>query len=72
MSVEQWIQENFQHDFDNRKLKDVVSQKCIEISNEIRDRYDLLFASTLVAKLNEQNLLKDGVFEALMSSEHKK
>ncbi len=39
--------------------------------NDLRKRYDLLFASQVITKLNENNMLKEGVFEALMAESGK-
>ena len=69
--VNSWIEKTFKDKFDSgSELKGIVTKKCDEISKEIKERYDLFFASSLVSKLNEQGLLKDGVFKALMSKEN--
>ncbi|MDM1494966.1 hypothetical protein HX089_05330 [Myroides odoratimimus] len=43
-------------------------EKCTEqISKELKERYDLLFASQIVAKLNEQGMLKEDVAKILLN-----
>ena len=39
--------------------------------DDLRKRYDLLFASQVITKLNENKMLKEGVFEALMAESGK-
>lgn len=43
-----------------------VSNAADKIGNELKDRYDLLFASQLVAKMNEVGLLKTDVANLLL------
>ncbi|KZE77515.1 hypothetical protein AV926_14170 [Myroides marinus] len=38
-----------------------------QISKELKERYDLLFASQIVAKLNEQGMLKEDVAKILLN-----
>ena len=52
-----------------RKMRDHIDDRAREMANEFRDRYDLLFASSLVAKMNDRGLLKEGVFKAIMSEQ---
>ena len=41
-----------------------------KFSKEMKDRYDTLFASQIVLKMNEQGLLKDGVVDALLKKDN--
>lgn len=43
-----------------------ISKAADKIGNELKDRYDLLFASQLVAKMNEVGLLKTDVANLLL------
>jgi hypothetical protein len=43
-----------------------VSDAAQEISNELKDRYDMLFASQIVSNLNKAGMLKDDVGKLLL------
>lgn len=45
-----------------------IEKLAKSFAEDMKKRYDLLFASQLVSKLNDQGLLKEGVFESLMQS----
>ena len=49
--------------------KDLIEKLAKNYSTEMKNRYDMMFASQLVIKLNEQGMLKEGVFESLMKKE---
>lgn len=68
VTVDEWIRLQFEHTGNYNRLPDIVKKKAEETIKEIKNRYDLLFASQMITKLNEQNLLKDGVFKALMET----
>lgn len=60
----------------NRKLyeKQINFEKMIEqsaekIGSEIKDRYDLLFASQIVSNLNKQGMLKDDIAKILLEND---
>lgn len=53
-----------------RKFESEVKQNSTDIAKELKDRYDLLFASQLVAKLNENGMLKDNVAKLLLSQDN--
>jgi len=53
--------------FEN-KFNIELKQSSDAISKEIRERYDLLFASQIVTKLNEQGLLREDVAKILLGS----
>lgn len=50
------------------KLVEAYAKSFVD---DLRKRYDLLFASQVITKLNENNMLKEGVFEALMAESGK-
>lgn len=69
LSVEQWIENNFQTRFENgNNLDGIVEKKVKALSAEIRSRYDMLFASQIVIKLNEQGLLKENVINTILDN----
>ncbi len=47
-------------------ITDLIKKLSKAFSEEMKNRYDLSFASQLVSKMNEQGLLKEGVFDALV------
>lgn len=56
---------NFETKFNNE-----IKQNSESIAKELRDRYDLLFASQIVTKLNENGMLKSDVARLLLNSEN--
>ena len=50
------------------KLVEAYAKSFVD---DLRKRYDLLFASQVITKLNENKMLKEGVFEALMAESGK-
>lgn len=68
MSVKEWVKSKFDGSIDSSKLNSIVKHAANDISAELRDRYDLLFASQLVAKMNDQGLLKEGIFKTIMEN----
>ncbi len=53
------------NDFMN-KINNTVKLQAETISKELKDRYDLLFASQIVANLNKQGMLKDDIAKILL------
>ena len=66
--IELELTKNFSpsRDFD-LKVERLVKDKANELVKELKDRYDLLFASQIVAKLNENGMLADDVGKMLLS-----
>lgn len=56
---------SFMNEFD-KKIAVSITSAADKIGNELKDRYDLLFASQLVAKMNEVGLLKENVANILL------
>lgn len=50
----------------SKKFDQDLKKSSETISKEIKDRYDLMFASQIVTKLNEQGMLKDDVGKILL------
>lgn len=48
------------------KQNEYLDKISKDIVNELKDRYDMLFASQIVAKLNEQGMLKEKVAKILL------
>lgn len=68
ITVDEWLQQEFKDSGRYNTLRDIVKNKAEEAAKDLKGRYDLLFASQIISKLNEQDMLKDGVFKALMES----
>ncbi len=71
VTVEEWIKERFEDSTNHSTLRNIVDNNAKILSKEIRDRYDLLFATQIVTKMNEQGLLKEGVFQSLVENKKK-
>lgn len=66
-TITEFVATEFEDAVVNRNINDIVKKDAERAAKEIRNRYDLLFASSLVAKMNDQGLLKEGVFKAIMN-----
>ena len=56
---------NVSRDFQNR-LDKISSDSAKSITQQLKDRYDLIFASNLVSKMNELNMLKPDVAKLIL------
>lgn len=65
--IELELTKNFlpSRDFD-QEVERLVKDKANKLVKELKDRYDLLFASQIVAKLNENGMLADDVGKMLL------
>lgn len=69
VSLQEYVSTAFNKDFDNnyRKiLERIVEDKTKNICEEIKKRYDLLFASQLISKMNDQNMLKEDIAKLIL------
>lgn len=65
LTIEEWLSANFKNA--DQTIKDYIQKSAKTQSDELKKRYDLLFASQIVAKLNEQSMLKEDVAKLLLS-----
>jgi len=65
MTVEEWIATSFKNA--DKTIKDYIEKSAKLQSDELKKRYDLLFASQIVTKLNEQSMLREDVAKLLLS-----
>lgn len=65
MTVDEWISTNFKNA--DKTIKDYIERSAKLQSEELKKRYDLLFASQIVTKLNEQSMLREDVAKLLLS-----
>lgn len=69
VSLQEYVSTAFNEDFDNdyrRILERIVEGKAKDICEEIKKRYDLLFASQLISKMNDQNMLKEDIAKLIL------
>ena len=74
VTIKEYIENKIEKEyFQNTSNFESLIKKHIETftssySKELKDRHDMLFASQIVLKMNEQGLLKDGVAQSLLSN----
>lgn len=69
VSLQEYVSTTFNKDFDNnykKRLDNIVESKTKDICEEIKKRYDLLFASQLISKMNDQNMLKEDIAKLIL------
>ena len=67
ITMHEWIKEEISRaSVDNGKLKTFVADSAKEFTIEMKNRYDLLFASQIVAKMNDNGLLKEDAAKLLI------
>jgi len=67
MTVNEWIAKEFKGS--NESILKYVNESAKKQTDELKRRYDLLFASQIVSKINEQGLLKEDVARLLLPKE---
>lgn len=71
VSLTQYVENYFvgytlkSREFDDR-VEILIKKQSQEIAQQLKDRYDLLFASQIVTKLNEQGMLKEDIAKILL------
>lgn len=66
-TVDEWINDNIKMDYSS--LTKHIEASVSKISKELKDRYDLLFASQLITKIKEQGFLKEEAAKLLLTEE---
>lgn len=64
--IKDWIKEKFTGDTGYNNTEKLIKSLAKSFANEMKERYDLLFASQLVAKMSETGLLKEDVAKLLL------
>jgi len=67
-SLEDYIKYMFDKDSKSDKIEKVVRNLASDYSSAVKDRYDMAFASQMITKMKEANLLKENVASALFES----
>lgn len=65
--VEVWISESIQHD--HAKIYDHIGKAVEKHTKALKDRYDLMFATSLITKIKEQGFLKEEAAKLLLTDE---
>lgn len=66
ISIEDWIKSQFNANCGYHNANAKITELAKKFGDEMKQRYDLLFASQIVAKLDEHGLLKEGIAELLL------
>jgi hypothetical protein len=68
ITLAEYTKECFTHDRGYNSFDNLIKELANEFATEMKGRYDLLFASQLVAKMNENGLLKDDIAKLLLTT----
>lgn len=71
MTLAEYIKREFTERTGYRNPSDTIATLAKKFGDEMKGRYDLLFASQLVAKMNNNGLLKDEVAKLLLDTQVK-
>lgn len=68
ITIENWIKSKFTGSSGYGSPEETIKKLAKQFGDEMKQRYDLLFASQIVAKLSDNGLLKDDAAKLLLSS----
>lgn len=68
VTIEEYIKEKFTYDSGYMSASDTIKKLAQQFGQEFKNKYDLLFASQLVAKMNETGLLKKEAAKLLLDT----
>ena len=68
ITIEQYIKNKFQNDSGWSSPNDRIEKLAGSFSEDMKRRYDLLFAAQIVSKMGENDLLKDDVMKQLVEN----
>ena len=71
ITLSDYIKNKFQNNTDWRSPDDTIKALAKKFGDEMKARYDLLFASQIVQKLHENGLLKEDVAKKLLENNSK-
>jgi hypothetical protein len=72
MTIEEWVKHDFQNNSGFSSPKERIEKLAKAFGDELKKRYDLLFASQIVASLNNNGMLKENVAKMLLETIDKK
>jgi hypothetical protein len=68
ISIETYIKNKFQNDSGWSSPNDRIEKLAKSFADEMKKRYDLLFATQIVSKMSTNGLLKDDVLKQLVQN----
>lgn len=68
VTIEEYIKQDFEHNTGYSSPKDTIEKLAKQFGDEMKRRYDLLFASQIVAKLGANGLLKEDAVKMLLET----
>lgn len=71
ITIEEYIKKKFLKDSGWDNPKESIEILAKQFSKELKDRYDIMFASHIVSKINEVGLLKEGAEKILLENNGK-
>lgn len=69
--IEDWIKKKFNGNCGYGSAENQIKELAKKFGDEMKQRYDLLFASQIVAKLDEHNFLKEDIAKLLIDKKKK-
>lgn len=67
-TIEEYIKDTFLYDSGWSNPNNIIKKLASDFAEELKQRYDIAFATHIVAKVNEQGLLKEEVAKLLLES----
>lgn len=67
ISIEEYIEGIYSHYSNWNNPTDIIRKLVKELGDKLKERYDLLFATQLISKINELGYLKEDAAKALLS-----
>lgn len=71
ITIEDYIKKQFTENTKYHSPKEKIEQLAEDCAKELKERYDLIFASHIVAKINEQGMLKEDIAKLLLENSKK-
>ena len=72
VSVSEYIKQEFNNNSGYSSAKEKITELAKAFGNELKKRYDLLYASQIVATLHENGLMKENVMKMLAETLNQK
>ena len=66
ITFKEYVRECFEYEGGYKNFDETIKTLAKSFTSELKHRYDLLFASQIVAKLNDNGLLKDDVAKLII------
>ena len=66
VTIEEYVREDFENNTGYSSPREQISKLAHNFGDELKKRYDLLFASQIVSKMAEHGLLKDEAVKKLL------